>query len=194
MLQGYVTCTAVLISPLCNEAEPFGSDANFSLYTEHQKMDPVSVISLVCAINGVIDVISRNISTLKDLASRYKISDLKVSLLIRQLSTLQAAFKQIVELMNTSIIATFCYRQLVDDLKASLDCCEAVILLLEKRLSALRRGEDNGLDVTSRVQFVWDEKNMTDYLNLLSNQINALNLLLTALQWLDIFHTSISVV
>jgi hypothetical protein len=159
------------------------------LRTKHQKMDPVSAIGLVGAIIGVVDVISRNISTLKDLQSRYKIAGLKVSLLIGQLSTLQAAFKQIVELMNTSIIATFCYRQLVDDLKASLDCCEAVILLLEERLSALRRGEDNGLDAMSRAQFVWDEKNMTDYLNLLSNQINAFNLLLTALQWLDSFHT-----
>jgi hypothetical protein len=156
-------------------------------------MDPVSVIGLVGAIIGVIDVISRNISTLKDLQSRCKIADLKASLLIGQLSTLQAAFKQIVELMNTSIIATFCYRQLVDDFKASLDCCKAVILLLEEILCALRRGEYNGLDVMSRVQFVRDEKNMTDYLNLLSNQINALNLLLTALQWLDNFPTSISV-
>jgi hypothetical protein len=75
----------------------------------------------------------------------------------------------------------------VDDLKTSLDCCEVVILVLDERLCCVKRGEDRGLSALSKVQFVWDEKSMTDYLNLLNNQINALNLLLMALQWLDTF-------
>lgn len=94
--------------------------------------------------------------------------------------------------MNTSHIAVPQYQQLAKDLKTSLDCCEVVILVLDERLCYLRRSGDNGLNALSKVQFVWDEKSMTDYLNLLNNQINALNLLLTALQWLDISVLSFS--
>ena len=149
-------------------------------------MDPVSAIGLVGAIIGVVDVISRNISSLIDLQSRYKSADLKVGLLIGQLSTLKAALKHIIELVNTSLVAIPQHQQLVHDLKTSLDCCEVVVLLLDERLCYLRRSEDSGLSALSKAQFVWDEKSMTDYLNLLNNQINALNLLLTAIQWSDI--------
>jgi hypothetical protein len=146
-------------------------------------MDPVSAIGLVGAIVGVVDVISRNIGYLMDLQSRYRSADIKISLLIGQLSTLKAALKQIIELMNTSLVAVPQHQPLVHDLKTSLDCCEVVILVLDSRLCCLRRNEDSGLSALSKAQFVWDENSMNDYLNLLNNQINALNLLLTALQW-----------
>jgi hypothetical protein len=167
--------------------ELFGNNAGFRFCDEADKMDPVSALGLVGAIIGVVDVISRNISSLIDLQSRYKSADLKVGLLIGQLSTLKAALKQIIELMNTSLVAVPQHQQLLHDLKTSLDCCEVVILVLDERLCCLQRREDSGLNVLNRVQFLWDEKSMTDYLNLLNNQINALNLLLTALQWLVSF-------
>lgn len=85
--------------------------------------------------------------------------------------------------MSSNLVDNPRHQQLVHDLKTALDCCEVVILVLDERLYALRRREDNGLDVLSRAQFLWDEKSMNDYLNLLNHQINALNLLLTALQW-----------
>jgi hypothetical protein len=40
-----------------------------------------------------------------DFQSRYKAADLKVSLLIGQLSTLKAALKQIIKLTNSSLVA-----------------------------------------------------------------------------------------
>jgi hypothetical protein len=85
--------------------------------------------------------------------------------------------------MNTSLVAVPQHQSLVHDLKTSLDCCEVVILVLDSRLCCLRRNEDSGLSALSKAQFLWDENSMNDYLNLLNNQINALNLLLTALQW-----------
>lgn len=152
-------------------------------------MDPVSAIGLVGSIIGVVDVISRNISFSMDLQSRYKIADLKVDLFIGQLSTPRAVLKQIVELMNTSLVTVPQHQQLMHDLKTSLDCCEVLILVLDERFGSLQRSEDNGLNALSKAQFVWDEKSMTNYLDLLNNQINALNLLLTALQWLDNFYS-----
>lgn len=159
---------------------------SFGLRVELDKMDPVSAVGLVGAIVGLVDVISRNISSLADLRSRYSKANLKASLLIGQLSTLKAALNQIAELINGSLATVAHYEQLVHDLKTSLDGCEVVILVLDDRLCSLRRSEDNDLDALSKIQFVWDGENMSDYLNLLNNQISALNLLLTALQWLDI--------
>lgn len=148
-------------------------------------MDPVSIIGLVSATTGVIEVISRNISFLVELQSRYKSADLKVSLLIGQLSTLKAALEQIGDLMNTSIFDSPCHQPLIQDLRTALDCCEALILILDERSCALRRSEIYGLDFLGRVQFVRDEKGMAEYQNLLNNHINALTLLLTALQWYE---------
>lgn len=120
-----------------------------------------------------------------DLKARYNCVDLKVSLLIGQLSTLKAALKQITEVIDASLVVP--RHQLVHDLETSVGCCEVVILVLDDRLCSLHRNEVNGLDTLSKAQFVWDEKTMDDYQNLLNNQIGALNLLITALQWLDIF-------
>jgi hypothetical protein len=148
-------------------------------------MDPASAIGLTGAIIGVVDVISRSISSLMDLQSRYKSADLKVNLLIGQLSTLKAALKQIAELIDANLVAVPRYQQLVDDLKTSVDCCETVICALNDRLCSLHRNEVSGLDTLNKVRFVCDEKTTDYYQNLLGNQINALNLFLTTLQWSD---------
>jgi len=154
-------------------------------FIQLNKMDPASAIGLTGAIIGAMDVISRSISSLIDLQSRYKSADLKVNLLIRQLSTLKAALNQIAELIDANLVAVPRHQQLVDDLKTSVDCCEAVICALNDRLCSLHRNEVNGLDTLNKVRFVCDEKTMDYYQNLLGNQINALSLFLMALQWSD---------
>jgi hypothetical protein len=75
------------------------------------------------------------------------------------------------------------HEQLVQNLSISLGCCKILILDLDKRLFPPQRDEASGLEIMTKIQFLWEEKTMTEYLNLLNNQINALNLLLTALQW-----------
>jgi guanine nucleotide-binding protein G(i) subunit alpha len=144
-------------------------------------MDPISAVGLASAVAGLGDVISRSISSLLDLQSRYRSVDLKVNLLIGQLSTLKTALSQIAEL-NAKLSTVPQHEQLVQNLATSLGCCEILILHLDDRLCSSQRHGSYGLDAFAKIQFLRDEKTITEYLNLLNNQINALNLLLTALQ------------
>lgn len=150
----------------------------------HANMDPLSAIGAAGSILGIIDVVSRSIKTLMGLQSRYKRVGLKLRLLIGQLSTLKAALNQINDLIETRLDGVSQNQQLVTDLAISLDCCEAVISVLDDQLCAFQRSKSADLDPWSKTQFLWGESDMTDYQNLLNNQINSLNLLLTAIQWL----------
>ena len=87
--------------------------------------------------------------------------------------------------MDGSLVAVPRHQQLVNDLKTSVRCCEVVVLALDDRLCSLHRDKVSGLDTLSKDQFVWDEKTMDGYKNLLDNQVNTLDLLLTTLQWSD---------
>lgn len=145
-------------------------------------MDPISAISFVSAIAGIVDLIAKGVLSLSGLQSRYRIADLKVSLLIGQLSTLKAALTQIGYLVEDVSQAPR-DGQLVDDLSISLSCLETIIGALDNRLCQLTQNAEEGLSNWAKVNFVWDEQTMHDYLSLLGHQVNALGLLLSALQW-----------
>lgn len=145
-------------------------------------MDPVSAIGFVSAIAGIVDLIAKGVISLSDFQSRYRIVDLKISLLIGQLSTLKAALTQVGHLVQ-DVAHVPRDRQLVSDLSVSLASLETIIGALDSRLSHLQRNAEDGLSSWGRVSFVWDEQTMRDYLSLLDHQVNALGLLLTALQW-----------
>lgn len=145
-------------------------------------MDPISAIGLVSAIAGIVDLIAKGVLSLSDFQSRYRIVDLKVSLLIGQLSTLKAALTQVGHLVQ-DVACVPRDRQLVSELSNSLASLETIIGVLDSRLSHLQHNTEDGLSSWRRVNFVWDEQTMRDYLSMLDHQVNALGLLLTALQW-----------
>lgn len=145
-------------------------------------MDPASALGVASAVLSIVSLLAKNIIALSDLQSRYGAADLKVSLLIGQLSTVKAALKQIAKLLEGDNRALR-DNELISDFSLSLECVEAVVVILDDKVSLAQRNSANSLSVRSKVNFMWDEKTMDDYLNLLNNQIHALNLLLTALQW-----------
>lgn len=145
-------------------------------------MDPISAISFVSAIAGLVDLIAKGVLSLPDLQSRYRTADIKVSLLIGQLSTLKAALIQ-VGLLVEDLSQAPRDIQLVSALSTSLSSLETIIGALDHRLSQLQRHTEDGLSNWGRVNYVWDEQTMRDYLSLLDHQVNALGLLLSALQW-----------
>ena len=147
-------------------------------------MDPVSAIGIAGSVVSIIDVISRSLGSLLDLQARYKRANLTLSLLIGQLSTLKAALNQISEWIAERLHAIPAHQQLIIDLTTSLECCKVLILMINDRIGIPERKEDSTLNRLGKVQFLWEEQGLNDYLSHLNNQINALNLLLTALQWL----------
>lgn len=140
-------------------------------------MDP---LSLVGAIAGIVSVVAKATLSLSGLKSRYKIADIKVSLLIGQLSTLKAALTQVKYLVENVSLGP----QLFDDLSTSLSSLWIIISALGNQLDQLQLNPENEFSRwTQKVGFVWDDQTMRDYLSLLDHQVNALQLLLSALQW-----------
>lgn len=111
-----------------------------------------------------------------------KIADLKVSSLISHLSTVKAALNQLANLLESDLGALR-DSKLIDEFSTSLGSVEAVVLVLDEKMSLVQRDTANGLTARSRISFMWDEKSIEDCLSLLTNQTQALNLLLTVFQW-----------
>jgi hypothetical protein len=146
-------------------------------------MDPVSAISLAASLVSIGDVLARSLRCLIDLQSRYRSASLIVNLLIGQLTTLKAAVNQITDWVTSSLFNSPTHEQVVADLETSLESCKLLILVLEERISQLERDGRGSLSVKGKIGFLWDESDLKEFSNHLSNQANALNLLLTALHW-----------
>lgn len=145
-------------------------------------MDPASAVGVASAVLAIVNIIARNMISLSDLQLKYNTADLKVGLLIGQLSTVKAALNQIAGLFENDN-RTLRDPSLVQDFSTSLGCVEAVVVVLDNKISLVQRNAADELTTRSKINFLWDEKTMDDYLNLLNNQIQALGLLLTAFQW-----------
>lgn len=148
-------------------------------------MDPLTIVGVTGAIVGIIDVITRSVRSLCYLQAKFKGTNLTISLLVGQLSTLKAALNQISEWIDTSLVAVQKHQRLVFDLKVSLESCKVVIQLLGDRICQFEQINGNTVSVQGRILYLWGQSGITEYLNHLNNQTSALNLLLTALQWLE---------
>ena len=144
-------------------------------------MDPASVLSLVASILGIGDVITRTVRSISHLQHKFRDVNLHVSLLIGQMMTLNAALKEISEWIDIDN----CRRneQLVLDLTMAVQGCTSLIGMIEKRTERLSIKTDKPIELTKKARFLWEEKEVKEYLGHLSNQITALNLLLSALHW-----------
>ncbi|KAK6837801.1 hypothetical protein RU639_001517 [Aspergillus parasiticus] len=153
-------------------------------------MDPLSVVGAVGSILGIIDLATRSIKTLTDLQGRYTSIGLRAKILIGQLSTLNAALGQIKQVLDLLGPGNTIGEdsQISLDITTSLSCCEAIMSLLDQRLS---RMQQDHLTMREKTGLLWHEKETTDFQSLLNNQVNALNLLLTALQCKSIIEQSV---
>ena len=144
-------------------------------------MDPISVVGLAASLVTIVDMVAKSINSLHTLRTRYSNADLTIRLLIGQLGTLKAALNQISEWITSSLIDVPRHEQLVLDLMNSIEGCEVLLSLLNDNISSLRKNEN--LSVLVKARLVRRENILHEYLSLLDNQVNALNLFLTALQW-----------
>ena len=146
-------------------------------------MEAIAVVGLVASVASIGDVVSKVIRTLCHVQTKYKNANLTVSLIVGQLSTLNAAFNQISEWISTSLRDVPHNKQLIDDLTVAVDSCKVLMLVLDQRFSNLDKENDGRLSTTGNAVFLWREGDLKEYLSHLGNQIAALNFLLTALQW-----------
>jgi hypothetical protein len=148
-------------------------------------MDPLSIVGLTGTLVKISSVIAHSLLCLINLQSKYRSSSLILTLLIGQLTTLKAALNQITEWVSTSLVNIPVHEQLVADIQVALESCQVLILVLEERIEGLELEHNKGRDLNmkGKVGFLLMEDSLTEFNGLLNNQVNALNLLLTAFQW-----------
>lgn len=151
-------------------------------------MEPISAIGLSASLISCVKIITGSINSLLALQTKYRQADLTVQLILGQLSTLRAALNEICQWINVSLIGVPQHEQLVLDLTTSIEGCKVLLSILSDRIALLDRGgvDQDGSDslgLRGKMRLLWAEKESNQYFSLLNNQINALNLLLTALQW-----------
>ena len=147
-------------------------------------MDPVSIISLAASVSSIVGVIAKTVNALSTLQAKYRNADLSVFLLIGQLSTLKAALGQISEWIKIEgCTAQSEHLQLFEDLMVALNSCQILISILDDRIDQLAHKEgSDSLDVKGKIVFLWGEEELNMYVTHLNNQVNALSLLLSAIQ------------
>ena len=146
-------------------------------------MDVVSIIGLTASVLGIVDVVTKSISTLRRLQSQWQDADLTASSLLGQLGTLNLALTQISEWLSLDIAGDSQHHLLTDSLCTSIECCRTLTSFLNTHLSQLERSEGYVLSFESRVKIVFGDSRVKDCMTQLNNQSSALTLLLTALNW-----------
>ena len=146
-------------------------------------MDPVSIVGIIGSVVGIADVVTRSIQRLSTLKTKFRDVPFLISTLTGQLCTVQAALDQLSGWAKRDLTIDARYRKLATQVGDALDCFDPLIKALESRLDRIEGIGEGQVDLSKRVSFLWSERELVDYLLLLDRQVNALTLLLQALQW-----------
>lgn len=138
-------------------------------------MDPISIGA---GIATIIAVIGRSVTSLNDLRIQCGYAELKLELLARQLETVQAALRQVEELV-LDLLSEQQHHQLILDLSKTIGTAQFIVEHLNHRLTTLW-DPSCGLKLENRIRLVVDDKPIEEHRNALHEQLSALQLCLTA--------------
>ncbi|KAF2231074.1 hypothetical protein EV356DRAFT_472529 [Viridothelium virens] len=145
-------------------------------------MDPASIVGIIGSVVGIADIVTRSIRRLSTLKTKFRDVPFLVTTLTGQLCTVQAALDQLSVWAARDLTTDTRYRKLATQVGDALDCFDPLIKALESRLDRIEGIGEGQVDLSRKVSFLWTEKELVDYLSLLDRQVNALTLLLQALQ------------
>ena len=146
-------------------------------------MDPISIVGLVGSIVNIVDVIAKSTKRLCDLQQKWNAADWTVSSLIGQLSTLSTALCQIQKWMSSGLSKQPQHGELGVRLSDSLNACWSLVNFMHDHLLFLDWTEANSLTSLGKMKAIFHDSEIRECAAHLDRQTNALNLLLTALNW-----------
>lgn len=149
-------------------------------------MEPISVIGLLSTAGTLASTITIAIKNLSDLRGHYKDADVRIRLLIGELSTVKSALTQINDWTHY-LDDTHRQADVVEGLKVSLEGCQLALDTLAEEVRSLLGGVIPGSSASPgfrmRTQYIWSESSLRQHEGRLHAQIAALQLLLQAVQW-----------
>ncbi|KAG8531296.1 uncharacterized protein KY384_002924 [Bacidia gigantensis] len=121
-------------------------------------MDPATIIGVTGAIVGIVDVIAKSISTLRDLRDRWVTISLTVSNLMTQLSSLKASLNKICEWISSDLSEVPQHHQLVIDLGEAVVCCRVLVNSMDEHLEQLKWVNKASPKIESKLRTLSEQK------------------------------------
>ena len=147
-------------------------------------MDPISVIGLLGSVVGVLDVVTRSVNKLSGIRTKFRRATFLVSALHGHLCIVQAALSQLEEILRAnSPHFVQSKAEIKVALEISLEGCGILVASLEEQLDKLYDENNEQMTAQGKLSFLWHDQDIKEYLDLLDRHVNALNLLLQAIQW-----------
>jgi len=146
-------------------------------------MDPFSIFHVVGTAVSLSDVVIKSLVKLNSIRTTYHKCPLLVSTMIGQLYIVQSALDRLSVWNKPQQDRDPRYQQLGLQIGNSLDSFSTLILALQQQLDRFEATEPVEMGVKKKLRFLWNEHDMSEYSILLDRQVNALTLLLQALEW-----------
>ena len=143
-------------------------------------MDPVSVIALTGSVTGILDVLTRSLGSLYNLAQKYIHTAISVQVIATQLSTLRSALDQLLQWMKFAPISLRDNRTLCADLYNSISACSLIIQTLDSDVKKALNSSTGSIRASRKILLMFDTT-MKEREVQLSHLSTALTLLLQAI-------------
>ncbi|KAK8031386.1 hypothetical protein PG990_001120 [Apiospora arundinis] len=145
-------------------------------------MDPISIFQVVGTAVSLSEVVVKSLVKLNSIRTRYHKCPLLVSTMIGQLYIVQSALNRLSAWNNPEQTQDPRHQQLGSQVGNSLDSFKTLVLALQQHLDRFEATTTLEMGVKKKLRFLWNEKDMSEYSILLDRQVNALTLLLQALE------------
>ncbi|KAI0975445.1 G-protein alpha subunit-domain-containing protein [Xylaria arbuscula] len=145
-------------------------------------MDPVTIFQIVGTVVSLGDVVIKCIARLSTLKAQFHDAPIIVTSMIGQLHMVKIAQDQLSILNSPAFTNHPRYHQLAAHIGNALDSFSPILLALGQQLDRYERGGADRMAAKTRLGFLNGEREMTNLSILLDRQVNALNLLLQAIQ------------
>ncbi|KAK5625187.1 hypothetical protein RRF57_000903 [Xylaria bambusicola] len=145
-------------------------------------MDPATIFQIVGTVLSLGDVVIRCITRLSALKAQFHDAPIIVTSMIGQLHMVKIAQDQLSTLNSPTFTHDPRYHQLAVHIGNALDSFSPILLALGQQLDRYEGIGANWMAAKTRMGFLNGEREMTNLSILLDRQVNALNLLLQAIQ------------
>lgn len=145
--------------------------------------DPLSILGGVGAAAGIIATITKTVKNLSDLQTKYSEAEMSIRQLMRQLMAIKASLSQIQDWTELNLSRSPRERELVEAFNISFDGCKEAMNAMADEVAVLAQDALAGDRRLMRARYVWNEESMKDHQERLDSQVQALQLLLSAVQW-----------
>ncbi|KAI0104696.1 hypothetical protein GGR51DRAFT_572650 [Nemania sp. FL0031] len=145
-------------------------------------MDPGTIFQIVGTVVALGEAVIKCINRLSALKAQFHNAPIIVTSMIGQLYMVKIAQDQLSPLISPNFHKDPRYRQLAGQIGNGFDSFGPILLALSQQLDQYESISAGRMTARNRMGFLYSEKEMTDLSILLDRQVNALNLLLQAIQ------------